>query len=102
MEKQIVLYNLAKHMTGEKYKEYVLNDKGPLMESLSTVKKYELVKITQSDAGKIPYQYVGIVNVSSLSQFAQNDAPTQKFQDFLKKWQPAVTDVLMLSGIQVY
>ena len=102
MEKQIILYNLREPCTDEKYKNYVINEKGPLIESLSTVKKYELVRITQSDSGAIPYNYIGIVNVSSLDQFAQKDAPSQKFQDFLKKWQPAVKDVLMLSGFQIY
>jgi hypothetical protein len=102
MEKQIILYNLKAPCTNEKYETYVTNEKGPLLESLSTVKKYELIRITQAESGTIPYHYLGIVNVSSLSQFAQNDAPTQKFQDFLKKWQPAVSDVLTLSGIQVY
>lgn len=102
MEKQIILYNLASHMTDEKYKEYVTKDKGPLLESLSSAKKYELVKIMQADAGKIPYNYVGMLTVSSMNQFYQNDAPSAKFQDFLKKWQPMVSDVLILSGIQIY
>jgi hypothetical protein len=102
MEKQIILYNLKEPCTDEKYQNYVNDEKGPLIESLSTVKKYELVKIAQSDSGTIPYNYVGIVSVSSLSQFAQQDVPSQKFQDFLRKWEPAVKDVLMISGFQVY
>ena len=102
MEKQIVLYNLAGQVTEQAYKDYVLNEKGPLLESLSTVNKYELVKIIQSDSGKIPYNYVGVVSVSSLMEFGQKDAPSAAFQGFLKKWQPMVKDVLMLSGFQVY
>jgi hypothetical protein len=29
MAKQIILYNLADHVTDEQYKEYVVNEKGP-------------------------------------------------------------------------
>jgi hypothetical protein len=102
MEKQIILYNLKDNVNDEKYRNYVINEKGPLIESLSTVKKYELVRITQSDSGKIPYNYIGIMEVSSLMEFGQKDAPSPAFQGFLNKWQPMVKDVLMLSGIQVY
>lgn len=102
MEKQIILYNLASNITDEQYKQYVINEKGPLIEGLSSTKKYELVRIMQSDSGKIPYNYVGIVSVTSLSEFGQKDAPSPAFQGFLKKWQPMVSDVLMMSGIQIY
>lgn len=102
MEKQIILYNLAKGVTEEKYHEYVLKEKGPLLESLSTVQKYELLKVVHSESGKIPYNYIGILDVSSLEQFGQKDAPTPKFQGFLQKWGPMATDVLMLAGIKIY
>lgn len=102
MEKQIILYNLAKGMTDEKYKEYVLDDKGPLIESLSTVNKYELWKIVHAKSGIIPYNYVGIMEVSSVNQFGLKDVPTAKFQGFESKWLPMVSDVHILSGIKIY
>ena len=102
MEKQIILYNLAKGITDDKYKEYVLQEKGSLMESFSTVQKYELWKIVHSQSGNIPYYYVGLMDVTSLEQFAQKDAPSPKFQGFLQKWQPMVSDVHILSGIKIY
>lgn len=102
MEKQVILYNLAKGITDEKYREYVLNDKGPLIESLSSVNKYELLKIVHSQTGNIPYNYVGIMEVSSLEQFVQKDAPSDKFKGFEQKWLPMVSDVVILSGIKVY
>lgn len=43
--KQFILYNLADHVTDEEYKEYVTNEKGPLLDSLSSVKKFELVRV---------------------------------------------------------
>jgi hypothetical protein len=102
MAKRIILYNLAAHMTDEKFKDYVFNEKGPLIESLPSVKKYELVKITGAMGGKIPYKYVGIVHVTSLDEFEQKAAKTQKYQDFSKKFGPMVKDLLMLSGEEIY
>jgi uncharacterized protein (TIGR02118 family) len=102
MAKRIILYNLAEHMTDEKFKEYVTKEKGPLIDSLPGVKKYELVKITGAMGGKIPYKYVGIVHVTSLEEFDQKAAKTQKYQDFLKKFGPMAKDMIMLSGEEIY
>jgi len=102
MAKEIILYNLADHVTDEEYKDYVTNEKGPLLESLSSVEKFELVKITGSASGNIPYKYVGILHVKSLNDFHQKDAPSPKFQDFMKKWQSMVSDFHILAGEEVY
>jgi hypothetical protein len=98
MAKQFILYNLADHVTDEEYKEYVTNEKGPLLDSLSSVKKFELVKT----AGESPYMYVGIMHITSLEEFAQKDAPSQAFQEFMGKWQSMVRDVMMLAGEEIY
>jgi len=102
MEGEVILYNLAENVTDEEYKEYVINEKGPLLESLSAVKKYELLKITGSKSGEIPYKYIGIMHLTSLEEFYQKDAPTQKFQDFLKKWQPMTLGANVLSCEEIY
>jgi hypothetical protein len=102
MAKEIILYNLAEHVTDEEYKEYVTKEKGPLLESLSSVKKFELVKITGAATGEIPYKYVGILHVNSLEEFYQKDAPSQKFQDFMKKWQTMVANFHILAGEEIY
>jgi hypothetical protein len=102
MAKQFILYSLAPHVTDEQYREYVTKEKGPLLESLSTVKKFELVKIAPPPSGRAPYQYVGILHVSSLEDFNQQDAPSPKFQQFMQKWQPMVSNVQMLAGEEVY
>jgi len=102
MAKEIILYNLAEHVTDDEYKEYVTKEKGPLLESLSSAKKFELVRITKSATGEIPYQYVGILHLNSLDEFYQKDAPSQKFQDFLKKWQSMVADYHILAGEEIY
>ena len=102
MAKRIILYNLADNVTDEEFKEYVTTDKGPLIDSLPSVKKYELVKITEAMGRKIPYKYVGIVHVTSLDEFDQKAAKTQKYQDFLKKFGPMVRDMFMLTGEEIY
>jgi hypothetical protein len=102
MAKEIVLYNLADNVTDEEYKDYVVNEKGPLFDSFSTVTKFELVKILGSASGEIPYKYVGIIHLTSLEEFNQKDAPSQKFQDFLKKWQPMTKGFHILAGEEIY
>jgi len=102
MAKEIILYNLAENITDEEYKNYVINEKGPLLESLSAVKKFEMVKITGSASGEIPFKYIGIMHLTSLEEFYQKDAPSQKFQDFLKKWQPMTSGAYILSGEELY
>lgn len=102
MAKEIILYNLAKDVTDEEYQDFVTNEKGPLLESLSSVEKFELVKITGAAEGEIPYKYVGIVHLKSLEEFYQNDAPSAKFQGFLKKWQPMTAGFHILFGEEIY
>ena len=89
-------------MTDEAFKEYVTSEKGPLIESLPSVKKYELVRITGAAAGEIPYKYVGIVHVTSIEEFNEKAAKTPEYQDFLKKFRPMVSDLQMLSGEEIY
>ena len=100
--KQVILYNLAPGVTHEQYKEYVVNEKGPLLDSLSAVKKFELVKISGSMSGEIPYEYVGIMHIDNMDEFMSKDAPSQKFQDFIAKWQPMVAGAQTLVGEEIY
>lgn len=102
MAKEIILYNLADHVTDEEYRDYVINEKGPLLDSLESAKKFEMVKITGSTTGEIPYKYVGIMHLTSLEEFQKKDAPSQKFQDFVKKWITMVKDPITLTGEEIY
>jgi uncharacterized protein (TIGR02118 family) len=102
MAKRIILYNLADNVTDEEFKEYVISDKGPLIDSLPSVKKYELVKITASASGEIPYKYCGIVHVTSIEEFNEKAAKTPEYQAFLKKFGPMAKDIQMLSGEEIY
>jgi hypothetical protein len=98
MAKQIIIYNLAPHVTDEQYREYVVKDKGPLLESLPSVKDFEMVKVTS----KAITTYIGIVHLRSLEEFQQKDMSSTKFQEFLKKWQPMVTNVQIYFGDEIY
>ena len=102
MAKEIILYNLAEHVSDEEYRDYVVKEKGPLLESLSSVKRFEMVRITGAATGEIPYKYVGILHVNSLDEFYQKDAPSQKFQDFLSKWKTMVSNFHILAGEEIY
>ncbi len=102
MAKEIILYNLAEHVTDEEYRDYVVNEKGPFLDGLSSAKKFELVKITQAPTGEIPYKYVGILHLNSMDEFYQKDAPSSEFQAFMKKWQSMVANFHILAGEEVY
>ncbi len=103
MAKQIILYNLADHVTDEQYKEYVVNEKGPLLDGLPGTKKFEMVKITGSMAGEIPYKYVGIMHIENMEKFMREAVPSKEMQDFSAKWRTMVQpDVLTLMGEEIY
>lgn len=102
MMKEIILYNLADHVTDEQYKEYVQNEKGPLLDGLPGTKKFEMVKITQSRSGGIPYKYVGILHIDDMKTFMEEAVPSQEFQDFGKKWMTMVKDPITLFGEEIY
>ncbi len=102
MAKEIILYNLADNVTDEQYKDFVTKEKGPILASLPSVKKYELVRITGAVTGEIPYNYVGIVHVNSLDEFSQKGKTTQKFQDLMAKLMPMLKNVHILYGEEIY
>ncbi len=103
MAKQIILYNLADHVTDAQYKKYVDMEKGPLLDSLPGVKKFELVKITGSPKGEIPYRYAGILHITDMDKFRKEAAPSKKFRDFEAKWSTMVKpDFQMLLGEEIY
>lgn len=101
--KQVILYNLADHVTDAQYQKYVVEEKGPLLDSLPGVKKFELVKITGSMKGEIPYKYVGIMHIADMDKFMKEAAPSKKFQDFAAKWSAMVKpEYHTLMGEEIY
>jgi hypothetical protein len=103
LAKQIILYNLAPHVTDKQYKDFVVKEKGPLLDGLKSAKKFELVKIDMSVKGRIPYKYVGILHIKDPETFAKEDVPSKKFQDFQAKWQTMVDpNFEILMGEEIY
>ena len=102
MGKEIILYNLADNVTDEQYKDFVHKVKGPTIDSLPSVKKYELVRIKGAATGEVPFNYVGIVHVNNLDDFYQKDKATQKFQDLMAKLGPMLKSAHILYGEEVY
>ena len=102
MAKEIILYNLADHVTDEEFQDYVVNEKGPLIESLPSVNKYTLIRIMNSPTEEIPHRYIGIIDISSVDSFMQNDAQTQTYQDFRAKFQTMAKDLQIMFGEEVY
>ena len=103
MAKQIILYNLADHVTDEQYRDYVVNEKGPLLDGLPGVKKFEMVKITGSMKGEVPFKYVGILHIKDLKEFNEKAVPSKEFQDFGAKWRTMVKpDFHSLMGEEIY
>ena len=101
MAKEIILYNLAPHVTDEDYAKYVRDKKGPFFNGLAGVKKFTLVKITRSQKGEIPYRYVGIVDIENEAEWGKS-ASSPAFGEFIKEWTAKVADFHILSGEEVY
>ena len=72
------------------------------IDSLESVKNFELVKVTGSFSGEDPYRYVGIMHLTGLDDFMQKDAPSEKFQAFLAKWMPMAADAQILFAEELY
>jgi hypothetical protein len=102
MAKEIILYNLAPHVTEEEFQEYVDNEKGPFIDSLPSVRKYELVKITESRSGKIPFKYVGIVHLSSLEDFKKRDTQTEAYRAFTAKMASLTSEIHITFGDEIH
>jgi len=104
MGKEISVYSLADGVTDEQYQKYIRDVKGPFLESLPSVRKFELVRIKGAATGESPYTYVGILHVNDLDAFYQRDVPSPQFQTFLKEVTPMIKQegYHMIYGEEVY
>lgn len=100
---QVILYNLAPGVTDEEYADYVVGEKGPLLDAFPSAAKFTSIKVTGSPIGKIPYKWIGIFEVQSTDYWDKVDGKSKKFADFLAEWQKKVDpDFVYLVGEQVY
>ena len=102
MAKEIILYNLAPHVSDEEFRDYVENEKGPLIDSFESVEKYELVRIDNSASGEIPFKYVGIVHLKSLEDFQNKDAQSEAYKAFQAKFRPMVSEIHVMFGEEIH
>jgi len=102
MAKEIILYNLAPDVTDEQFKEYVDTEKGPYIDSLPSVDKYELVRIDESRSGEIPFRYVGIVHLNSLEGFKNRDTQTEAYRAFTEKMNRYTSVIHVTFGEQIH
>jgi hypothetical protein len=58
MAKEIIIYNLVEHVTGEQYFAFVSNEKSPVLGSLLSVKDYELVRTKGVLTNKTPFLFI--------------------------------------------
>jgi hypothetical protein len=42
------------------------------------------------------------MHIENMDEFMSKDAPSQKFQDFIAKWQPMVSGAQTLVGEEIY
>jgi hypothetical protein len=114
MPKQIILYNLKDGVTDEDYQKWCESFKGPLLLSLNASKSFTLVKMfggMKGDGRKpnppqetpSPFNYIGILDVTSLEE-SRKDAGTKAFkEDFFPKWiSDWVADFYVLVGEEAY
>lgn len=99
---EIILYNLAPHVTDEEFKHYVDTEKGPYIDSLPSVEKYELVRIDESRSGVIPFRYVGIVHLKSLEDFKNRDTQTEEYRAFTAKMASLTSEIHVTFGEQIH
>jgi hypothetical protein len=102
MDKEIILCVLAHGVTDEEFKEYVDREKGPCIDSLPSVEKYELVKITDSRSGAIPFKCVGIVHLRSLDDFKNRDTQTDEYRAFSAKMASLTSEIHVTFGKQIH
>jgi hypothetical protein len=105
MGKEISIYNLADSVTDEQYLDYVKKVKGPFLESLPSVTKFELVRIKGAVVGgESPYTYVGILHSDNLDEFYKKGTTTPEFQKFMQEVMPMIKQegYHMMYGEEVY
>lgn len=66
------------------------------------MEKYELVKITESRPGVIPFRYVGIVHLNSLEDFKSKDAQTEGYRAFSAQMARITSEVHVTFGEQIH
>jgi len=114
MPKQIILYNLRDDVKDEEYIKWCHEFKGPLLLGLNSVKSFTLLKMVGGKKGngqkgehpedtKSPFNFVGILDVTSKEEWMKDVASEtyQKefFPKFFNNWG---ADFYVILGDEVY
>ena len=114
MAKEIILYNLKDGVTAEDYVKWCEEYKGPTLLSLKASKTFTLLKMLGGVKGngvkgnppeetKPPYEFIGIMDLSSHEEW-KKDTETKAFrEEFFPQWfSNWVEDFYILGGEEVF
>jgi hypothetical protein len=114
MAASIILYNLKKGVSDAAYRKWCEEYKGPLFLSLNGCESFTLLKMFGGIKGNgkegrppeetpAPFNYVGIVEVTSLEEWKQSTESNHFKEDFFSQWfSEWVADFYVLVGDAVY
>jgi hypothetical protein len=97
MPKQIILYNLRDDVKDEDYIKWAHEFKGPLLLNLKSTKSYTLLKMLGGRKGngqkgekpvetKSPFQFIGILDITSKEEWMKDVASKAYHEDFMPKF----------------
>jgi hypothetical protein len=114
MPKAIILYNLRDDVTEEDYVKWCEDYKGPLLLGLPGSKSFTLLKMmggiqgdgqkgNPPDQTKSPFNYIGILDATSLEEWGKSRESKVYKEEFFPQWfSKWVADFYVLMGIELY
>lgn len=115
MPKQLILYNLRDDVKEEDYIKWCEEYKGPLLLGLNSGKSFTLLRILGGVKGngqkgvapeetKTPYQFIGIMDVTSLDDWKKECEGSKAYaEEFRPQWfSKWAGDFYILGGEEAY
>ena len=115
MPNQIILFNLKDGVKEEDYMKWVREYKAPLQLSLSSGKRFTMLRMFGGEKGdgqkgiepqpvESPYKYVVIMEVTDLGSWEKDMAESKEFMEVLvptwfTQW---VGDFIAIAGVEIY
>ena len=106
----IILYNLKDDLKEEDFFKWVHEFKGPFIAGLSAVKSYTLTKTEAAlesaggplEPAEIPYNIVGIVDVTSIEAYAKDQETPAYKDDFTPQMAKWVKNMTYLKATEIF
>jgi hypothetical protein len=114
MAKEIILYNLRDDVKEEDYVKWCEDYKGPLLIGLPASKSFTLLKMmggiqwngqkgSPPNPTKSPFTYIGILDTTSLEEWAKSRESKAFKDEFFPQWfSKWAADFYILGGIEAY